>query len=95
MATQSIKRRIERLEKRSITKAISAASAELICEVKTMAELKPCPFCGGKAEILSGYGKYTVQCGSGGCMANISWCTNKDSAIKAWNRRDENDRCNM
>ena len=55
-------------------------------------KLKPCPFCGGKAEILSGFnGKYTVQCGSGGCMANIAWCTNKDSAIKAWNRRVNNE----
>lgn len=56
-----------------------------------MAELKPCPFCGGEAEIISGFGKYTVQCKKGGCMANISWASNKDYAIKAWNRRAEND----
>lgn len=56
-----------------------------------MAELKPCPFCGGEAEIISGFGgKYTVQCEKGGCMANIMWCPDKDSAIKAWNRRAEN-----
>ena len=57
-----------------------------------MAELKPCPFCGGEAEIISGFGgKYTAQCKKGGCMAGILWCPNKDSAIKAWNRRAENE----
>jgi len=62
--------------------------------VLKMAEikLKPCPFCGGKAEIIKCLRRgisitYTVSCGAGGCMANISYCPSEDAAIKAWNRR--------
>lgn len=49
--------------------------------------LFPCPFCGGKAEIISMSEKFTVSCGTGGCMANISYCSDKQSAVKAWNKR--------
>lgn len=52
-----------------------------------MPELKPCPFCGGKAELLSMGEKFTVSCGTGGCMASISWCPDDQSAIAAWNTR--------
>lgn len=58
-------------------------------------ELKPCPFCGGKAEILkmASFGKelFTVSCCTGGCMANISWVVGKTTAIAAWNRRTESE----
>lgn len=50
-------------------------------------ELKPCPFCGGEAEIISMSEKFTVSCGTGGCMANISYCSDKQSAVKSWNKR--------
>lgn len=50
-------------------------------------KLKPCPFCGGEAEIISMSEKFTVSCGTGGCMANISYCSDKQSAVKAWNKR--------
>ena len=54
-------------------------------------KLKPCPFCGGKAELVS-IGKvpnikYTISCGTGGCMANISHCSSAENAINAWNKR--------
>lgn len=50
-----------------------------------MDELKPCPFCGGKAEIIKCLRRgisitYTVSCGAGGCMANISYCPSEDAA---------------
>ena len=52
-------------------------------------KLKPCPFCGGKAEILttdsySGF-DYCVMCIS--CIGNVDWCNTKEEAIEAWNRR--------
>lgn len=55
-------------------------------------ELKPCPFCGGKAELIyyRANGKTTVSCCVGGCMANISFCPTTEAAIKKWNRRAEN-----
>lgn len=58
----------------------------------TMAEkeLKPCPFCGGKAEIGSEHNDrgaiYCIDCGAkiefGGCGVEL-----KLKAIEAWNRR--------
>ena len=57
--------------------------------------LKPCPFCGDKAEILkmASFGKelFTVSCCTGGCIANISWVVGKTTAIAAWNRRTESE----
>lgn len=52
----------------------------------TLYELKPCPFCGGKAEMLYGgadyyYGKCTV-CGVDGIKHK-----DFELAIEAWNRR--------
>ena len=53
-------------------------------------DLKLCPLCGGKAEIIQypANGKVTVSCG--GCMANISFCPSKTEAIDRWNRRTDN-----
>jgi len=65
--------------------------------MKENQDLKPCPFCGGNAEVISGNttGKllYTVS-----CKIYKVFCTNcnartaehkkyKYKAIKAWNRR--------
>lgn len=54
-----------------------------------MTELKPCPFCGGKAKILKmtfGGVSYQVICGS--CSANLDQrFAYEDEAIEAWNRR--------
>lgn len=56
-----------------------------------MAELKPCPFCGGKAKIAmtTDAGNYEVQCTK--CPANVGrmWFWKKKEAIEAWNRRYE------
>ena len=59
----------------------------------TMAEkdLKPCPFCGGKAEIGSEHNAiYCVDCGAKiefGCGVEL-----RLKAIKAWNRRKDDGR---
>ena len=54
-----------------------------------MAELKPCPFCGGVAEISLLFGRYGVACSS--CQGAIIPCPyqSKEEAIEAWNRRAE------
>lgn len=67
-----------------------------------MAELKPCPFCGGAAELIKR--EYTmighkeqayVRCKNCGTMSdffneNISYCAN-EKAVEAWNRRAESE----
>lgn len=59
-------------------------------------KLKPCPFCGGMA-VLRQYkfvnykGKkvfFSVECVNADCMARMpSHSEDKDSVIKRWNRR--------
>jgi len=61
-----------------------------------MDELKPCPFCGGKAEgpfyydPYYGYqgdcGSYTIECNA--CRALVNQRT-KEQVIDIWNRRAE------
>lgn len=56
-------------------------------------ELKPCPFCGGKAKITDTntedkqhfYYIQCTKCGAAACFGNES--ETKKDAIKAWNRR--------
>ena len=50
-------------------------------------ELKPCPFCGGKAEMLGeDDGMYQVVCPN--CAANIdNYDDEKEVAAKKWNKR--------
>lgn len=62
-----------------------------------MAELKPCPFCGGEVEERGGscnYGKHTItldiKCGECGTIFKFksNWKLNPiPEAIEAWNRR--------
>jgi hypothetical protein len=48
--------------------------------------LKPCPFCGGKAEIKKGNGVQCTNRGKCGIVGPRNEC--KDHlAIEAWNRR--------
>ena len=57
-------------------------------------ELKPCPFCGGKATIIENYlyGKvcgYVPFCRKCGC--ELKQYSSKQGAEKAWNRRAYDD----
>lgn len=53
-------------------------------------KLKPCPFCGGKAESFQDYmGWFVVQCKCG--IGTLHYST-LEAAVKAWNRRTPNDR---
>lgn len=56
-----------------------------------MSELKPCPFCGGEANIdfLGGFNVYRVRCTKCPCDMGRYWYSRKDDAKKAWNRRKE------
>lgn len=51
-----------------------------------MAELKPCPFCGGKAKHFQNtiFG-YFVGCTK--CRMRTDYYGSKGSATRAWNRR--------
>lgn len=56
-------------------------------------ELKPCPFCGGKAEMLefgidSNKTAYMPRCKTPCCCGRIGrkW-PERDAAVYAWNRR--------
>jgi restriction alleviation protein, Lar family len=56
-------------------------------------ELKPCPFCGGKA-ILTGIeaNYFATRCFviCDNCHASSKRCKNKEAAAEAWNRRADN-----
>lgn len=63
-----------------------------------MNELKPCPFCGGEAEVRqyisfdetdSGEGMYSVGCYTDKCMGEYArnFYFSEDEAIEAWNTR--------
>ena len=62
-----------------------------------MTELKPCPFCGGEAEMcedsITAFGKYrklyVVVC-KNLCVKTRQWYS-EEQAIEAWNRRANND----
>ena len=54
-----------------------------------MKELKPCPFCGGEAEIEmdeNWYWNYYVFCQE--CKITTDYYETADEAIEAWNRRE-------
>lgn len=55
-----------------------------------MAELKPCPFCGGEAHYMLDANRNPcpwVVCSD--CGAETTYCYNLEEAAKAWNRRAE------
>ena len=60
-----------------------------------MDELKPCPFCGGKAYldlyILPKY-EYVIRCNVCSLEFGLYLGRNKEEAIEAWNRRADNGR---
>ena len=63
-----------------------------------MAELKPCPFCGGRADVsidsepvVDMDGRrwaYTVVCNK--CCATSGLIYRPEKAVEAWNRRVDN-----
>ena len=57
-----------------------------------MSDLKPCPFCGGEAEVMhtGGIGCSNdtfsiVECVR--CWAKTAFCDTEAEAVKAWNTR--------
>jgi Lar family restriction alleviation protein len=51
-------------------------------------ELKPCPFCGGKAEMVSDFDdEHYVYCS--GCKGGWKTMETPEEAAEAWNRRVE------
>ena len=61
-----------------------------------MAELKPCPFCGGESFArpnLPTYGcEVMYYAGCGRCLVRTPLRWTMEQAIKAWNRRSEDDK---
>lgn len=60
-------------------------------------KLKPCPFCGGEAELvlsLSSSGMvYSIECNKKECpLSRTKWFNKKEKAVEMWNRRVENER---
>ena len=47
-------------------------------------KLKPCPHCGGEAELREAMGEYWVSCLEPSCSE--MWGT-EDKAVKIWNKR--------
>lgn len=78
---------------------LQCSGCSLFCEHRRRGtseqELKPCPFCGGKATIRIFRGKdgwrdrYAVLCryDEGGCGAESGLYHYEEEAIEAWNRR--------
>lgn len=61
-----------------------------------MSELKPCPFCGGRAELQDDLGRedrifYRAVCGDVGCQGHYcnSWSMTPEEAAGRWNARHE------
>lgn len=58
-----------------------------------MAELKPCPFCGGKAEVVKSMiagGGFFIICHD--CEIRTFDFLRPETAVKRWNRRADNER---
>lgn len=51
-----------------------------------MDELKPCPFCGGKAHVVDGI-DYWILCED--CHCRTGFFDRAEDAAEAWNRRAE------
>lgn len=54
-----------------------------------MTELKPCPFCGADARIVSaGFESRYIRCSNiKDCGCKFEWFDTEEEAVNAWNRR--------
>ena len=53
-----------------------------------MSKLKPCPFCGNKAEVYEECELIKIRCSNYMCQASVnSWHDEVEDAIDAWNKR--------
>jgi Lar family restriction alleviation protein len=62
----------------------------------TTETLKPCPFCGGKAQLIEDDRFAKVMCEDGCNARTAGWTKGKPrpaTAIKAWNTRPRCDEC--
>lgn len=53
-------------------------------------KIKPCPFCGGEAEVHTSYENpdvFNVRCTQ--CFARTGWHHTPENAVRAWNARWE------
>jgi Lar family restriction alleviation protein len=62
-------------------------------------DLKPCPFCGGKAELIKRRqclaDAYSVRCKNSGCRGRTQKLVRTEQqAIEEWNRRAGNEQSN-
>lgn len=59
--------------------------------MKSLKELKPCPFCGGKAELINfnmDYGTVTVGCTNEECDITLGkGYFSEEEAVRKWNQR--------
>ena len=49
--------------------------------------LKPCPFCGGKAELVRGMWEVWVDCDACHASSGMESEINESTAVANWNRR--------
>lgn len=59
--------------------------------MKDFIDLKPCPFCGGKAYIVDGGKDYSFFAGCSNCCSYTEFFKTKDEALAAWNTRPVED----
>ena len=65
-----------------------------ITEELELPVIKPCPFCGGPAELnLGGWGERYVTCADDNCGGRLGagiWFATDIDAVRVWNCRDIN-----
>jgi Lar family restriction alleviation protein len=58
-----------------------------------MAELKPCPFCGGEAGVMRYHHIKGAYCFCTVCKVRMPNAMTREEAIEAWNRRTNDGQC--